>query len=386
MSSLRVLFFVSRDWYNPATTGGDNSLWEHARYLAAVGHRVTYVASTFPGAIGEESRDGIRVVRLGGIHSLWIRTFLYYMRHCRGKYDIVVTEGFGGSRIPRFAPLYVREPIVTAWHQIHRDLFTAQYPRLLLGPLNLLERVTAWVHRNTRVQAYTQEWKDAFPSIGFKPDNIFVVPVSIREKWLNQSNGHSVIEPNILWIGKLRRYKCADHAVLAMPEVVKHVPTARLLLVARPDDSAFQQKLSDLVTGLHLENNVEFRFDVTEVDSDSAEAKQAVFRAARVMLLPSSVEGFGIVVLEANACGVPVIASSGVPESVVRHGENGLRYDYGDIAQLSRRIVEILTDDALYARLATNSLEFASRFGWRNVSGQFERVLQRAVADEAQRS
>src|SRR5439155_21373204 len=164
-------------------------MWEHARYLASVGHEVTFMAAAYPGAAKAETLDGIHVVRIGGIHWLWLRTWLYYMAKGRGRYDVVVAEGFGGSRIPRLAPLYVKEPIITEWHQIHRDLFAVQYPRLFNGPLNLLERLTARVHRNTMVRAGTEEWRAAFPKLGFRPNNIFVVPVSIRDDWLGEQNG-----------------------------------------------------------------------------------------------------------------------------------------------------------------------------------------------------
>src|ERR671925_1505840 len=109
LQSLRVLFLVTRDWYNPSTTGGDNTLWEYARYLASVGHKVTYLASSFGGTTGEADIDGIHVVRLSSVYLLWLTTCIHYLRHCRGRFDVVVTEGFGGSRIPRFAPLYVME-------------------------------------------------------------------------------------------------------------------------------------------------------------------------------------------------------------------------------------------------------------------------------------
>src|SRR5881628_792694 len=164
------------------------TLWENARYLGAAGHSVTYLCASYPGAANEENLDGIRVVRLGGIHSLWLRTFLYYLANCRGRFDVVVAEGFGGSRIPRLTPLYVKEPIITEWHQIHRELFAIQYPRLLNGPLNLLERVAAWVHRDTLVRAGTVEWQAAFPTIGFHPDKVFLLPVSLRDDWLAESN------------------------------------------------------------------------------------------------------------------------------------------------------------------------------------------------------
>src|SRR5437867_10105826 len=120
------------------------------------------MATSFPGAAAHEVIDGIKLDRMGGLLSMWWRTFIYYMTECRGRFDVVVVEGFGGSRIPRLTPLYVREPIVTEWHQIHAALFAAQYPRFLVPVLNVLERFTAFVHRNTILVVRTKEWQDAF--------------------------------------------------------------------------------------------------------------------------------------------------------------------------------------------------------------------------------
>jgi glycosyltransferase involved in cell wall biosynthesis len=376
VKKLKVLFLATRDWYNPATTGGDNTMWENARYLSSVGHDVTFVAAGYPGAAKQETLDGIKVVRLGGIHSLWLRTFLYYQSHARGRYDVVVAEGFGGSRVPRLTPLYVREPIITEWHQIHRALFAVQYPKLLNGPLNLLERVTAWVHRNTLVRAGTEEWRQAFPSIGFKPENIFLVPVSIRDEWLRVLNGTRTTEPTILWLGKLRRYKCPDHAIKAMPGVVREVKNARLVIAGRRDDVVYEEELRVMVEHLGLQGHVDFRFNLTE------DEKRTLINEARIVVLPSAVEGFGIVVLEANACGVPVIASSGVPEGAVKDDMNGLRYPFGDIQVLGAKIVQLLQDDALYSRLSQNAIRNAEGFTWSRVGAQFERVVSQLVPAE----
>jgi glycosyltransferase involved in cell wall biosynthesis len=369
---LKVLFLATRDWFNPATTGGDNTLWENARYLASVGHQVTYVAAGFAGAANEETLDGIKVVRLGSIHSLWFRTFVYYMTHCRGRYDVVVAEGFGGSRIPRLAPLYVAEPMITEWHQIHRELFAAQYPKLLNGPLNLLERITARIHRNTLVRAGTVEWQQAFPSLGFKAENVFLVPVSIRDDWL-QLNGHPIAEPTILWLGKLRRYKCPDHAVVAMPEVLKRIPNARLVIAGRRDDLDYERELRALARRLGIAGNVDFHFGLSEQE------KRDLIRASRIVVLTSAVEGFGIVVLEANACGLPVIASTGVPEGAVADGVNGLRYPFGNTRALADRIVRLLQDESLYSQLSQTALRNVRRFSWSRVGAEFERMVERAA-------
>jgi len=368
------LFLASRDWDHPATTGGDMTLWENARYLASVGHEVTFVAAGYPGAPREEMVDGLKVVRLGGIHSLWFQTFVYYMFRCRGKYDVVVAEGFGGSRIPRLAPLYVREPMITEWFQIHRDLFAVQYPKLLNGPLNLLEHLTAWVHRNTLVRALTEEWQQEFPRIGFKRANIVVVPVSIRDEWLHESDRRPTSDPTILWLGKLRRYKCPHDAVQAMTKVAKQVEGARLMLAGRRDDVAYESELYAMVARLGLESNVDFRFNLTEQE------KRDLMRSSRILVITSAVEGFGIVAVEANACGIPVVASAGVPETAVRDGFNGLRYPFGDAEALADRIVRLLEDDDLYQQLSRNALKHAAKFSWSRVGAEFEQVVSSLVA------
>ena len=375
---MKVLFMITRDPLNPGASGGDIQPWEFASYLASVGHPVTFLTSGFRGAPKEELLQGVRVVRLGRVLSLWFRTFVYYMLHCKGRYDVVVEEGFGGSRIPRFAPLYVRVPIVTEWHQIHRDLFISQYPRVLVPLLNVLERLTAYLHRNTLVRTNTQDWREVFPTIGFRKENIFVLPASLREEWLNQEGTGPVSEPRIVWLGKFRRYKCPHQLVLAMKQVVTQIPQAQLILAGRHDDRKYEQELGKLVEELHLKESVEFLFDITE------EEKRKMLRSCRVCVLPSSVEGFGVVVLEANACGTPVVASSGVPEGAVRHNSNGLRYPFGDISSLADSVIQVLTDDELYTRLSANSMKFVKDFAWWKVGAQYEEVLQRALNRDKQ--
>src|SRR5207249_7501209 len=133
---------------------------------------------------------------------------------------------------------------------------------------------------------------DAFPRIGFKPENVFVLPVSIREEWLTASTPLTPTlwrgepDPTILWLGKLRRYKCPDHAVRAMAEVLKRVPRARLILAIRRDDEKYEGQLHTLVKDLHLENHVDFRLNVSDQE------KRDLLGSVRALVVPSAVEGF----------------------------------------------------------------------------------------------
>jgi glycosyltransferase involved in cell wall biosynthesis len=380
LARLRVLFLATRDYRNPAAAGGDINMWECARYLAFRGHTVTFVASSFRQSPDEETIDRIHVVRVGPLLSVALRTFVYYMLRCRGRYDVVVAEGFGGSRIPRLTPLYVKAPIVSEWRQLHRELFAAQYPSVLLPLLNLSERATAFVHRKTFVLAYTPEWKEAFARFGFRRENIVVVPVSIREEWVDRERNAPVAEATIAWIGKFRRYKCPDHIIRAMPAIIRERPDARLILAGRHDDRRYEDELAALVGRLGLASNIEFRFDLAERE------KHRLLSGCRLFVLPSSVEGFGIVVLEANACGVPVVASTGVPESVVSEGRNGLRYPFGSLEDLAASSLRVLNDDALYLRLSVGGTQFVREFTWKRVGAAYESALERLAKIPTSRS
>jgi glycosyltransferase involved in cell wall biosynthesis len=159
-----------------------------------------------------------------------------------------------------------------------------------------------------------------------------------------------------------------------MVDVVKRIPQATLTLAIRRDDVKYERELIELAEDLGIANQVEFRFNVSEQE------KRELLSATRVLVVPSVVEGFGIVVLEANACGVPVVASSGVPEGAVRDGLNGLRYPYGDIAALAEDICRVLQDDQLHARLSEAGREFARGFAWAKVGAQYARIVERAAA------
>ncbi|WP_282935604.1 N-acetyl-alpha-D-glucosaminyl L-malate synthase BshA [Paenibacillus sp. RC67] len=107
-----------------------------------------------------------------------------------------------------------------------------------------------------------------------------------------------------------------------------------------------------------------------------------------VMLLPSEKESFGLVALEAMACGVPTVSSNagGIPE-LITHGETGFLADIGDVEQMAQYVRTLLTDHALYERIKEACLHRA-RYTFCNdvITRQYEeiyyRVLERPLPDE----
>src|SRR5690348_10600438 len=97
---------AARDRRNPHFAGGDLTLTEVSEHLAAKGHSITYLCSSFPGLKHEELIRGVKVIRFGRIWTASIFAFLYYLRN-RGKHEIVLEEALGGLRLPYFGSLYM---------------------------------------------------------------------------------------------------------------------------------------------------------------------------------------------------------------------------------------------------------------------------------------
>ena len=101
-----------------------------------------------------------------------------------------------------------------------------------------------------------------------------------------------------------------------------------------------------------------------------------------VLLMPSEMESFGLASLEAMACGVPPVATKvgGLPE-LVTHGVNGFLEPVGDIAAQAGRVVELLTNQELYEKMATAARRTAvERFDSSKIIPQYEQYYEELIA------
>jgi glycosyltransferase involved in cell wall biosynthesis len=98
------------------------------------------------------------------------------------------------------------------------------------------------------------------------------------------------------------------------------------------------------------------------------------------MVNTSLKEGWGLTVIESNACGTTVIGSN-VPglRDAIKDGETGLLYQYGNIKELSEKILLLINDEDLRNRLSKNAVEWASTFNWDLVAEQVLSNIQKEI-------
>ncbi len=169
-------------------------------------------------------------------------------------------------------------------------------------------------------------------------------------------------EKMLIHISNFRPVKRVHDCIRILAEVRKEVP-ARLLMVG---DGPERMPAECLARELGVREHVEFLGKMDHVER--------IIPKAHVLLLPSELEAFGLVALEGMACGVPPVAarSGGVPD-LITHGDDGYMEPVGDIAAQSARVIELLTDDALYQRMSQSARATAvSRFCTSLIIPQYE--------------
>lgn len=176
-------------------------------------------------------------------------------------------------------------------------------------------------------------------------------------------------EKVLIHISNFRKVKNIPDVVKSFQLISKEVD-ARLLLVGEgPEMDAIKQ----LVQQLNLEEKVLF----TGKRKDMAQ----LLAISDLMFHLSEKEAFGLVLLEAMACGVPSVATAidGIPE-VITDGENGFLVPYGDIHEAAHKAVELLQDDALHKKFVENGFQTVhEKFNSEKIVAQYEQLYYEAA-------
>jgi glycosyltransferase involved in cell wall biosynthesis len=368
---MRFLFTVYRDIKHPHAVGGDIYLWELARGLAKRGHQVCVISSAFKGASSKEIIADVEVVRIKNSITLPFSVFKTYRHQAQKGIDAVIEEAIGGQRLPFFGALYVKQPLIAVWHQRNQKVFKQQYSPIIALPLSLFEYFLATLYRKKTIVTPSLTAKNTLLPLGFKSTRVKVVYDGVDETF-HDITTFDKRENIIVCLGKLRRYKRFDQAIIGFSKALPHLKSSCKLVIAGKVSEIEKnhiQNLKQLTKKLNIENRVDFRINLTE------EEKFELLRKSKMLLQPSPVEGFSIVIIEANRCGTPVVASDGVPTDVVRNGVNGFVYPFGDTDLLAQNIVKFFDDNRLWQNLSTSSLNWSTQFSWENSVSTFIKVI-----------
>lgn len=170
----------------------------------------------------------------------------------------------------------------------------------------------------------------------------------------------------VLFVGRLAEKKGVAYLISAMKQI-----DALLVIVG---DGPLREALEDQAK--ELGGSAVFLGAKTHEELRTIYASADLFVAPSVTAADGDQEGLGLVMLEAMASGLPVVASdSGGISQVIKNGVNGLLCEEKNVKQLADAIASVLGDRALYTRLCQNGMETVREYDYRTIAEKYARII-----------
>ena len=372
-------------FFPPWRGGAETYTYNLARQLVKNGNDVEVFCAAPPREPGSYTVENLKV------NCLPITAWLYGTpimaelprRLVRSQADLIHAgfpspyNAFAASMVCRIADT----PCVLTWHN---DLPAITSIAGLLACMHDQLVSRTYLRTYARIISTSQRYAESSRILRRYKAKVRIVPNGV-----DCERFHPAIDPNpvrsrvnlredkiILFVGALSRwhgYKGLDVLIKAFASASRLRKDIALMVVG---DGSMRQTYEKLASDLNLTDRVFFVGDVPD------EALPSYYAASDLLVLPSKdrSEGFGLTILEANACGKPAIGSEvgGIPD-VIKHGFNGLLVPPDNPEELCRAMLSLIENDSLRKTMGRNGRTFAEEHDWSRVAEATEKVYLEAT-------
>lgn len=302
---------------------------------------------------------------------LWIITKLIpYLLTNTDKVDIFFSPS-------HYVPVFTTIPKVCSIMDLGYLDFSEQFTKKVFWQLRLWTAISIFVSKGV-IAISKSTMKDIvrhYPSavgkvevayLGYDEErfNVKVSDLDVRRI----KSKYSIVDDYVLYLGTLKPSKNIDGLVSAFANIADGLGNTKLVIAGKK--GWLYKNIFDKVDELGMKDKIIFTDFVSEED------KPALIRGSKVFVLPSFWEGFGLDVLSAMACGVPVVASNvgSLPEVVGSAGELVDPYSIDSIANGVKKVLSMTKND--YNRLVLKGLEQVKKFSWAGTAQETIRILE----------
>lgn len=372
---MNILIFSWRDIKHPKAGGAEQVIHEHAKGWVRAGHKVTHFSSKINTLPQYQIIDKIEFIRGGHQYLGVVIAGLFYFLKNRDKFDLVVDEFHG---IPFFTPLYVRKPKLAVIQEIAKNVwFLNPLPKpinWIVGAIGyLLEPLVFQLYKKTHFMTGSQSAKEDVMKYGINEDYITVIPHGVI---LAKPKRLPVKEkiPTIIFLGVLSKDKGIEEAIKCF-FLLKKKGVFQFWVIGKAETKEYGQRIINLANSLEISSRTKFWGFVSQKE------KFVLLAKAHMLINPSIHEGWGLVNIEANSVGTPVVAfkSAGLIDSV-DNGISGVFSDQKNSKSLAEATYNLLTDRTYLAKMSKTSVVWSKQFSWEKAKKQSLKLIERVVA------
>ena len=347
------------DIKNPGAGGAERYCHEVAKRLARNNVEVIWISSRYKGSSKEEDVDGYRVVRVGNVYSVHLLALFEFVKV---KKKSIIFESING--VPFLFTLLSRTKKVRMIHHIVPYSVISKKLGLAAPVIFFLQNLlTPIIYGNSTILADSQSVANDLRSLGFR--NVKQVKTGgaePRNKVLEKQD-HLVVSG-----GPIRPWKRIDHVIEAFASMGREW---KLVIFGNFESRGYEKFLRKLTAELKVSDRVAFLGYVDE------ETKWRIYAKAKLMIVASQKEGWGLVAMEAQSSGTPVIGYDvpGIRDSV-EDGNTGILVKDGDLDQLRGALKLISNNEELLTTYSMNAIRRSREYSWENSYSDFEDVLR----------
>lgn len=374
---MNILIFSWRGPKHPNSGGAEIVTHQHATAWVNAGHQVTWFTSAWPGVPDREVIDGIQIIRRGQqLVTIQLAAIYWYLFKPHPNYDLVVDQFHG---LPFFTPLYIKTKRLAFIHEVAKEVWWTNHLRFpinyLFGLIGYLaEPLIFWLYKNTPFLTVSPSTKSDLVTWGIPQKNITVVYNGVSTLPVEVPKEPS---PTVIFLGAVARDKGIEDALAVFAQLIAHHRSWQFWVAGRGEDR-YLDHLKQLAKKYQIATRLRWWGFVTDREKFELLAK------AHVMVNPSHREGWGLVNIEANSVGTPVVAYDvpGCRDSVLA-GQTGRLCPKSDISCLVRAINDLVTNQSEYHQLADRARAWARQFTWAKSHQASLKLIQKLASPEA---
>lgn len=367
--------FIYDAVYPFITGGAEKRVYELGRRLAQRGHEVHWygVGWWWP-------ENGQKDIEMDGIHlhgvckpmDLYnserrsISEAVYFAvslipKLGREKFDVIDCQGFPffSCFAAKINSLFGGSPLIITLHEVWND-YWYEY----LGKAGFFGKLVEKLMVNLTVRIIAVSRKTKTDLKAMKPsEKSVVIPNGIDFNYISKISPADE-KLDVIFAGRLIKEKNVELLIRAIPNVKEKIPDIKCCIIG---DGPERAKLEEIVQELDIQNNVEFKGFMKNYDD-----LISYMKSSEVFVLPSTREGFGIVVIEANACGLPVVVvdhKMNAASDLIINNKNGIISDFSkeDIAE---NVISMINKKK---KMQNDCIQISRKYDWDKIVNTLEK-------------
>jgi glycosyltransferase involved in cell wall biosynthesis len=369
---MKILIFNWRSIKDPLAGGAELATIEYAkRWVKNHRAEVIWISPPYNDKIKSETIEGINFEYLGKTYKrdktleilfkfpyFYLLCYLKYRFRYKGKVDIVIDQSHG---FPFLTPVYVNEKIILFIHEF-ADII---WDEMFIFPINVIgkkiEKLILSFYKNLKTITGSQSTKnDLVNKLDFNPKNISIVNYAINLKVIEKPQ-IKYDQFTLLFLNRVVKMKRPEIAIKIFKKIKENINNSQLIIAGKYSKD-YKKELEELIKKNKI-TNVVFKGYISEKE------KIELLQKSHVLINTSIKEGWGIVNIEANSQGTPVVAFDveGCRDSV-KDGINGyLAQNEDDFVE---KIIRLSKNN-----LQQSSIEYSKKFNYDEKSEEFWKIL-----------